>query len=139
MLEEGGVPGLERHDTPSELLQPLVPRYEAALSQLERAVKVRDWWGISWGNPLWGGRGVPRPGLCFLSQCRASPPSRLGGRVVRGGWPHLFHSHPCPCRKSGGRRRPRPGLRTDQQGAWLPLGYYSSSFWKHPAYWQLDM
>ena len=25
MLEEGGVPGLERHDTPSELLQPLVP------------------------------------------------------------------------------------------------------------------
>ncbi|XP_047616161.1 ATP-dependent RNA helicase DDX51 [Phacochoerus africanus] len=39
MLEEGGVPGLERHDTPSELLQPLVPRYEAALSQLERAVK----------------------------------------------------------------------------------------------------
>uniref|UniRef100_A0A9L0R5I0 ATP-dependent RNA helicase n=1 Tax=Equus caballus TaxID=9796 RepID=A0A9L0R5I0_HORSE len=41
MLAEGGVPELERHDTPSKLLQPLVPRYEAALSQLERAVKVR--------------------------------------------------------------------------------------------------
>uniref|UniRef100_F6ZE32 ATP-dependent RNA helicase n=1 Tax=Equus caballus TaxID=9796 RepID=F6ZE32_HORSE len=39
MLAEGGVPELERHDTPSKLLQPLVPRYEAALSQLERAVK----------------------------------------------------------------------------------------------------
>ncbi|CAI9156918.1 unnamed protein product [Rangifer tarandus platyrhynchus] len=39
MLEEGGVPGLERHDTPSELLQPLVPRYEEALSLLEKAIK----------------------------------------------------------------------------------------------------
>ncbi|CAK6439926.1 unnamed protein product [Pipistrellus nathusii] len=39
MLAEAGVPELERHDTPSELLQPLVPRYEEALSQLERAVK----------------------------------------------------------------------------------------------------
>lgn len=39
MLEEGGVPGMERHDTPSELLQPLVPRYEEALSVLEKAVK----------------------------------------------------------------------------------------------------
>ncbi|XP_057602243.1 ATP-dependent RNA helicase DDX51 isoform X2 [Hippopotamus amphibius kiboko] len=39
MLEEGGVPRLERHNTPSEHLQPLVPRYEEALSQLERAVK----------------------------------------------------------------------------------------------------
>lgn len=43
MLAEAGVPELERHDTPSELLQPLVPRYEEALSQLERAVKVRPW------------------------------------------------------------------------------------------------
>ncbi|XP_059533215.1 ATP-dependent RNA helicase DDX51 isoform X2 [Myotis daubentonii] len=39
MLTEAGVPELERHDTPSELLQPLVPQYEEALSQLERAVK----------------------------------------------------------------------------------------------------
>ncbi|KAM8818182.1 ATP-dependent RNA helicase DDX51 isoform 2-T2 [Rhynchonycteris naso] len=39
MLMAAGVPRLERHDTPSELLQPLVPRYEEALSQLERAVK----------------------------------------------------------------------------------------------------
>lgn len=43
MLTEAGVPELERHDTPSELLQPLVPQYEQALSQLERAVKVRPW------------------------------------------------------------------------------------------------
>nr|KAF6403249.1 DEAD-box helicase 51 [Molossus molossus] len=39
MLAEAGVPELQRHDTPSELLQPLVPRYEEALSQLERAVQ----------------------------------------------------------------------------------------------------
>ncbi|XP_045390030.1 ATP-dependent RNA helicase DDX51 [Lemur catta] len=39
MLTEGGVPVLERHELPSELLQPLVPRYEEALSQLERTVK----------------------------------------------------------------------------------------------------
>ncbi|XP_036159352.1 ATP-dependent RNA helicase DDX51 isoform X4 [Myotis myotis] len=42
MLTEAGVPELERHDTPSELLQPLVPQYEEALSQLERAVK-EEW------------------------------------------------------------------------------------------------
>ncbi|XP_016058602.1 PREDICTED: ATP-dependent RNA helicase DDX51, partial [Miniopterus natalensis] len=42
MLTEAGVPELERHNTPSELLQPLVPRYEAALAQLERAVK-EEW------------------------------------------------------------------------------------------------
>uniref|UniRef100_G1Q8B3 ATP-dependent RNA helicase n=1 Tax=Myotis lucifugus TaxID=59463 RepID=G1Q8B3_MYOLU len=41
MLTEAGVPELE-HDTPSELLQPLVPQYEEALSQLERAVK-EEW------------------------------------------------------------------------------------------------
>lgn len=58
MLEEGGVPGLERHDTPSELLQPLVPRYEAALSQLERAVKVRDCGGESLGVTHSGGGGA---------------------------------------------------------------------------------
>ncbi|KAF6080918.1 DEAD-box helicase 51 [Phyllostomus discolor] len=39
MLAEAGAPELQRHDTPPELLQPLVPRYEAALSQLEKAVK----------------------------------------------------------------------------------------------------
>ncbi|XP_047552338.1 ATP-dependent RNA helicase DDX51 [Lutra lutra] len=39
MLAEAGVPDMMRHDVPSELLQPLVPRYEEALSQLERAVK----------------------------------------------------------------------------------------------------
>lgn len=41
MLAEAGVPKMARHDIPSELLQPLVPRYEEALSQLEQAVKVR--------------------------------------------------------------------------------------------------
>lgn len=39
MLADAGAPELQRHDSPSELLQPLVPRYEEALSQLERAVK----------------------------------------------------------------------------------------------------
>ncbi|KAK2498299.1 hypothetical protein MC885_012104 [Smutsia gigantea] len=39
MLADAGAPELQRHDSPRELLQPLVPRYEEALSQLERAVK----------------------------------------------------------------------------------------------------
>lgn len=43
MLAEAGVPEMARHDIPNELLQPLLPRYEEALSQLERAVKVRGW------------------------------------------------------------------------------------------------
>lgn len=42
MLAEAGAPELQRHDAPRELLQPLVSRYEAALAQLERAVKVRS-------------------------------------------------------------------------------------------------
>jgi hypothetical protein len=41
MLAEAGVPELVRCEISSELLQPLVPRYEEALSQLERTVKVR--------------------------------------------------------------------------------------------------
>lgn len=39
MLAEAGAPELQRHDVPAELLQPLVPRYEEALSQLESAIK----------------------------------------------------------------------------------------------------
>uniref|UniRef100_A0A8C0WLE1 Helicase C-terminal domain-containing protein n=1 Tax=Castor canadensis TaxID=51338 RepID=A0A8C0WLE1_CASCN len=39
MLAEAGVPELVRCEISSELLQPLVPRYEEALSQLERTVK----------------------------------------------------------------------------------------------------
>ncbi|XP_053784416.1 ATP-dependent RNA helicase DDX51 [Desmodus rotundus] len=39
MLTEAGAPELQRHDAPTELLQPLVPRYEAALAQLEEAVR----------------------------------------------------------------------------------------------------
>ncbi|XP_040843098.1 ATP-dependent RNA helicase DDX51 [Ochotona curzoniae] len=39
MLGEAGAPELQRHETPSELLQPLIPRYEAALSQLEETVR----------------------------------------------------------------------------------------------------
>lgn len=42
MLAEGGVPELQRHETPDDAMQPLVPRYEAALAQLELAVKVRE-------------------------------------------------------------------------------------------------
>ncbi|XP_007953246.2 ATP-dependent RNA helicase DDX51 [Orycteropus afer afer] len=41
MLAGAGVPELRRHEVPGELLQPLVPRYEAALAQLERTVRVR--------------------------------------------------------------------------------------------------
>lgn len=39
MVSEAGVPELPRHEIPRELLQPLVARYEAALSQLEKTVK----------------------------------------------------------------------------------------------------
>ncbi|XP_008567094.1 PREDICTED: ATP-dependent RNA helicase DDX51 [Galeopterus variegatus] len=39
MLTEAGVPELERHEVSSELLQPLVPQYEKALSQLEKTIK----------------------------------------------------------------------------------------------------
>nr|XP_004668949.1 ATP-dependent RNA helicase DDX51 [Jaculus jaculus] len=39
MLVEAGVPELVHHEIPSEFLQPLVPRYEMALSQLEKIVK----------------------------------------------------------------------------------------------------
>ncbi|KAL0610357.1 ATP-dependent RNA helicase DDX51 [Plecturocebus cupreus] len=39
MLAEAGAPELQRHELSSKLLQPLVPRYEEALSQLEESVK----------------------------------------------------------------------------------------------------
>ncbi|XP_036027904.1 ATP-dependent RNA helicase DDX51 isoform X2 [Onychomys torridus] len=39
MVSEAGVPELARHEIPRELLQPLVARYETALSQLEKSVK----------------------------------------------------------------------------------------------------
>ncbi|CAH6778707.1 ATP-dependent RNA helicase DDX51 [Phodopus roborovskii] len=39
MVSEAGVPELARHEVPRELLQPLVSRYEIALSQLENTVK----------------------------------------------------------------------------------------------------
>lgn len=41
MLTEAGAPELRRHELSSKLLQPLVPRYEEALSQLEESIKVR--------------------------------------------------------------------------------------------------
>uniref|UniRef100_A0A8C5L5Y1 Helicase C-terminal domain-containing protein n=1 Tax=Jaculus jaculus TaxID=51337 RepID=A0A8C5L5Y1_JACJA len=41
MLVEAGVPELVHHEIPSEFLQPLVPRYEMALSQLEKIVKQK--------------------------------------------------------------------------------------------------
>ncbi|KAL6036449.1 hypothetical protein STEG23_034160 [Scotinomys teguina] len=40
MVSEAGVPELARHEIPRELLQPLVARYEIALSQLEKTVKA---------------------------------------------------------------------------------------------------
>ncbi|KAM6155798.1 ATP-dependent RNA helicase DDX51 [Rhynchocyon petersi] len=39
MLADTGVPELRRQEIPSEVLQPLVPRYEAALAQLEKTIK----------------------------------------------------------------------------------------------------
>ncbi|XP_021570861.1 ATP-dependent RNA helicase DDX51 [Carlito syrichta] len=39
MLSDAGTPKLERHELSHELLQPLVLRYEEALSQLEKTVK----------------------------------------------------------------------------------------------------
>ncbi|XP_006874147.1 PREDICTED: ATP-dependent RNA helicase DDX51 [Chrysochloris asiatica] len=39
MLADAGVPELGRHEIPSELLQPLIPRYEEALTQLEKTVR----------------------------------------------------------------------------------------------------
>ncbi|KAM5238810.1 ATP-dependent RNA helicase DDX51 [Ctenodactylus gundi] len=39
MLAEAGAPELTRHEVSNKLLQPLVPRYEEALSQLERTIK----------------------------------------------------------------------------------------------------
>ncbi|KAF7467832.1 ATP-dependent RNA helicase DDX51 isoform X2 [Marmota monax] len=39
MLAEAGAPELLRHEIPSELLQPMVPQYEEALSQLEKTIK----------------------------------------------------------------------------------------------------
>ncbi|KAH0509090.1 ATP-dependent RNA helicase DDX51 [Microtus ochrogaster] len=39
MVSEAGVPEVARHEIPRELLQPLVPHYEMALSQLEKIVK----------------------------------------------------------------------------------------------------
>lgn len=39
MLAEAGLPHLQRHETPTNDLQLLVPQYEEALAQLELAVK----------------------------------------------------------------------------------------------------
>lgn len=39
MLAEAGVPTLERHEIPGDVLQPLVPRYEEALTELEGTVR----------------------------------------------------------------------------------------------------
>nr|XP_028686041.1 ATP-dependent RNA helicase DDX51 [Macaca mulatta] len=39
MLTEAGAPELRRHELSSKLLQPLVPRYEEALSQLKESIK----------------------------------------------------------------------------------------------------
>lgn len=48
MVSEAGVPEVAHHEIPRELLQPLVPHYEMALSQLEKIVKVSAF-GPRWG------------------------------------------------------------------------------------------
>lgn len=42
MVSEAGVPEVAHHEIPRELLQPLVPHYEMALSQLEKIVKTEE-------------------------------------------------------------------------------------------------
>ncbi|XP_058895655.1 ATP-dependent RNA helicase DDX51 isoform X2 [Kogia breviceps] len=69
MLGEGGVPGLQRHDAPSELLQPLVPRYQEALAQLERAVREERKSGGCLQRLGTGWRGLP-------PRAGGAPPSR---------------------------------------------------------------
>lgn len=54
MLAEAGLPQLQRHETPTNDLQLLVPQYEEALAQLELAVKVR---AARWG--VWAGKLLP--------------------------------------------------------------------------------
>lgn len=121
MLTEAGVPALERHDAPSELLQPLVPRYEEALSQLERAVQVRPRRG--WKRPrllaVGLGRSAGPGGPSASSWLRAGDPgpgvevqgpggvlgAGLGRTLGRGLELSCFLSSP---RKNGGRRQPRP-------------------------------
>ncbi|XP_028336498.1 ATP-dependent RNA helicase DDX51, partial [Physeter macrocephalus] len=69
MLGEGGVPGLQRHDAPGELLQPLVPRYREALAQLERAVREERESRGCLQRLGTGRRGLPPP-------AGGAPPSR---------------------------------------------------------------
>lgn len=99
MLAEAGAPELRRHDAPWELLQPLVSRYEVALAQLERAVKVRP--------PATSGH--VQEGPCGVAGVREE--------VV----PRPF---PSSRRKNGGRTQPRPGPwgRCPEEPAWWPPG-----------------
>lgn len=83
MLAEAGAPELARHEIPRELLQPLVPRYEEALSQLEKTVKVRS----------------AGPG-CGPASWPCSRVARCGGEPGRQGQTRA--TSPCPLRLPGG-------------------------------------
>lgn len=98
MLAEAGAPELERHDVPSKLLQPLVPQYEEALAQLERAVKVR-------AHTEAARRHSTRAGGAWLRGCR-----RLRGSP-------FLSSH----RKNEGRRLPRQELEGQMGPSELPV------------------
>lgn len=63
MVSEAGVPELARHEIPRKLLQPLAARYETALSQLEKTVKVRASTSsacVLVMHPTWEGRQAGR-------------------------------------------------------------------------------
>lgn len=70
MVSEAGVPKVAHHEIPKELLQPLVPHYEMALSQLEKIVKVSAF-GPRWSfaNPAKRGEqeAASCHGTCLLS------------------------------------------------------------------------
>lgn len=65
MVSEAGVPEVAHHEIPRELLQPLVPHYEMALSQLEKIVKTVSAFG-------------PRCGFCKSSSALVMSSHTLG-------------------------------------------------------------
>lgn len=116
MLEKVGCPGWS--GMTQRLLQ-LVPRYEEALSVLEKAVKVREpTWGLCFhGNPRWWVEtgGEAHGWAHFLSRPRASWVwgGEQGWHRSEGRWYGVTLSPP-PAGGAEAERQPRPGLGTHQ-------------------------
>lgn len=124
MLAEAGTPELERHDVPSKLLQPLVPRYEAALAQLETAVKVRG---------LGSGGAGARPSAALSSWGWRQPSGR---------------TRLSPFLSPAGRTTAESSLGRGSEGRRGPAAWPCSKvcalpglalFWKNPEYRLLDV